>query len=409
MNLLEEISFGKSYADFIPTKKSTNKSSKMSDRRSPVPPACPVPQVAPQQAEPTREYDIIDDDAVASTEHGVTSGSNARLGRRVLGQVGQSLHASADMIFRKGGYAGEDEDATQETQSNRSIERDKSECVTALARHPVMPGESEREVHDQLSSHGNEMEFGSAIHEPEPDVPALNLPHVNCPEKIVICIDLATEVNRLPFVTKDGSAHQPLEMIKKALNLFVETKSAINAKHEFALVLLQESALWIQDFTSDVDEFVNVLLDLTNDTTECERCDLSSLFDVIHEKVQPPVIDDIECLPPPYIIRTLFVYGRSNCIPELNGIGENDQSQMSLSSSPYFFFDVFYVHEPPTEDNFCKEIYDVFLNLDIHNTSYIHEVGRDSSMLRHKMAMLIAHPLQRPQQTQCEYKIFRDE
>jgi len=37
----------------------------------------------------------------------------------------------------------------------------------------------------------------------------------------------------------------------------------------------------IQDLTSDVDDFVNVLLDMTNDTTDCDSCDLTSLFDVM--------------------------------------------------------------------------------------------------------------------------------
>ncbi|XP_022102890.1 BRISC and BRCA1-A complex member 1-like [Acanthaster planci] len=412
MNLLEEITFGKTYADFIPTEISPKKPSKMSDRRSPVP---SVAQAVPQ-VEPTREYDIIDDEAVVTTAHGTTSGTcgaNTRLGRRVLGQayqVGQSLHASAEKIFRKEAHEGELEDTMEQSQSNRPSERDLSDFGAGQARHLGIPGESDRGMHyDEHRSHRNEMEFGSMMQEPETDVPVLNLPHVNCPEKIVICIDIATEVNKLPFIANNGSAHQPLEMIKKALNMFVMTKSAINPKHEFALVLLQESALWIQNFTSDVNDFVSVLLDMTNDTAECEHCDLASLFDVIHEKVQSPDIEDIECLPPPYIIRTLFVYGRSRCIPQLNDNGGNSQSLRNLSSSPYFFFDVFYVHEPPTEDNYCKEIYDVFLNLDVHNTSYIHEVGRDSAMLQEKMAMLLAHPLQRPQQTQCDYNIFRDD
>ncbi|XP_033636243.1 BRISC and BRCA1-A complex member 1-like [Asterias rubens] len=377
---------------------------KMTDRRSPIPQGV-------TQIEPTRDYDIIDDEAVGTTAPGSTSMPITGVGRKVLGQVGQSLHASADKIFRKGvlgGLGAAEVEDSDDSMSTTKSEND-SDLMSGLSRSPAP--EMEREMQfDQHRNHGNvEMEFGTVSHQQEIFAPTLNLPRINCPEKIIICIDLATEVNRVPFVSKEGTKHNPLELIKRALNIFVQTKSAISPKHEFALVLLQESAIWIQDFTSDVEEFVNVLLDMTNDTTECESCNLRSLFDVIQEKVKLPDIEDIECLPPPHIVRILFVYGRSRCIPQLAAEDDtHSQSQQSLTTSPYFFFDVFYVHEPPTEDNCCKEIYDVFLNLDVHNTSYIHEVGRQTTQLYDKMAMLVAHPLQRPPQTQCQYNIFRD-
>ncbi len=378
---------------------------KMADRRSPIPQSV-------SQMEPTRDYDIIDDEAVGTTAPGSTSmPTTTGVGRKVFGQVGQTLHASADKIFRKGvlgGLGAAEVEDSDDSMSTTKSEND-SDFMPGLSRHPAP--EMEREMQfDQHRYHGNvEMEFGTAQQQ-ETFAQTLRLPRINCPEKIIICIDLATEVNRVPFVSKDGSRHNPLELIQRALNIFVQTKSAINPKHEFALVLLQESALWIQDFTSDVDEFVNMLLDMTNDTTECDSCNLKSLFDIIQEKVHLPEIENIDCLPLLHIVRILFVYGRSRCIPQLSADDDTQsQSQQSLSTSPYFFFDVFYVHEPPTEDNCCKEIYDVFLNLDVHNTSYIHGVGRNTQKVHEKMAMLIAHPLQRPQQTQCQYNIFRDE
>ncbi|XP_041475412.1 BRISC and BRCA1-A complex member 1-like [Lytechinus variegatus] len=228
------------------------------------------------------------------------------------------------------------------------------------------------------------------------------LPSVNCPEKIIICLDLASEVNRVPFLQRDGTKHLPIELVKRALSIFIRTKSSINPRHQFALVVLQESAVWLQDFTSDVEEFLNVMFDLTSETQDCESCDLTSLFETIANKVDLPVIDDTEVLPPPYVIRTLFFYGRSALIPEFIS---GREAQVALSNSPYFFFDVFYLHEPPSEENYCKDIYDVFLDLDKNNTSYIHEVGRMIPHLYNKMASLVAHPLQRPEQVFASYSL----
>ncbi|XP_030835933.1 BRISC and BRCA1-A complex member 1 [Strongylocentrotus purpuratus] len=231
------------------------------------------------------------------------------------------------------------------------------------------------------------------------------LPGVNCPEKIIICLDLASEVNRVPFLQRDGTKHLPIELVKRALSMFIRTKSNINPRHQFALVVLQESAVWLQDFTSDVEEFLNVMFDLTSETRDCESCDLTSLFETIVHKVELPVIEDIEVLPPPYIVRTLFFYGRSALIPEFDN---GREAQVALSASPYFFFDVFYLHEPPSEENCCKDIYDVFLDLDKNNTSYIHEVGRNTTNLYNRMASLVAHPLQRPEQVFALYSLDTD-
>ncbi|XP_072172952.1 BRISC and BRCA1-A complex member 1-like isoform X2 [Diadema setosum] len=235
-----------------------------------------------------------------------------------------------------------------------------------------------------------------------PVVTGPRLPSVNCPEKIIICIDLASEVNKVPFLQRDGTKHLPIELVKRALSLFVRTKSNISPAHQFALVVLQETAVWLQDFTSDVEDFLNVMFDLTNETQDCESCDLSSLFKTIASQVELPEIEDVEVLPPPYIVRTLFFYGRSAHIPEFTN---GREEQLALSSSPYFFFDVFYLHEPPSEDNCCKDIYDVFLDLDKNNTSYIHEVGRNTTQLYNKMAALVAHPLQRPEQIFSSYSL----
>lgn len=262
------------------------------------------------------------------------------------------------------------------------------------------PGQGQGGVSEEVDG------VGSDETEDRQVVKGPRLPPVNCPEKIIICLDLATEVNRVPFLQRDGSKHLPIELVKRALSIFVRTKSGINPLHQFALLVLQESAVWLQDFTSDVEEFLNVMFDLTNETQECESCDLTSLFETITAKVELPEIEEVEVLPPPYIVRTLFFYGRSAHIPEFT---HGREAQAALSNSPYFFFDVFYLHEPPSEGNYCKDIYDVFLDLDKNNTSYIHEVGRNTTQLYNKMAALVAHPLQRPEQVWAAYSLENEQ
>ena len=58
---------------------------------------------------------------------------------------------------------------------------------------------------------------------------------------------------------------------------------------------------------------------------------------------------------------------------------------------------------------FLQEVYDVFLDLDANNTSYIHEVGRNTTHLHNKMAMLLSHPLQRPVQMQASHSLNPEE
>ncbi|XP_072027388.1 BRISC and BRCA1-A complex member 1-like [Amphiura filiformis] len=348
----------------------------------------------------SKDYDIIEDDAVLSNSPNYQS----------VAKTGQVIPVEKD-----------------QSSSQESIGKGSSAAtdVVKQVEHPTTSGSSElnpfaKGFVPRVSESGDtpppipphhadqaDAFSGSRLQDPQVEgdlqqVEEQLLPRVNCPEKIIICLDLSSEVNRVPFISRDFTKYQPLDLIKRALNIFVKTKNTMNPLHEYALVLLHDSAVWMQDFTSDVDEFFNVLQDSTNETQDSDGFDLTSLFDQILEKVDLPFVEDMLVLPPPYIVRTIFIYGRSNCIP---GFLDGRESQRQLSNSPYFFFDVFYVHEPPSDDNLCKEVYDVFLDLDSNNTSYIHEVGRNTTHLHNKMAMLLGHPLQRPIQMQASHSL----
>ncbi|XP_002740178.1 BRISC and BRCA1-A complex member 1-like [Saccoglossus kowalevskii] len=241
---------------------------------------------------------------------------------------------------------------------------------------------------------------GNTDSDPESLLPVL--PKVNCPEKIVICLDLSSEMNTIPFMSKDGTKYPPLQMVKRAINIFVHTKTAINRQHEFALVVLQDNALWMHNFTSNTEEFCYVLADLNNDS-DIDTFDMSSLFDLIYEKVDlPPIKGNIEIIPPPYIVRTIMIYGRSNCVPEFHS---GQETQKILMQSPYFFMDIFYIHEAPAESNYCEEIFDSLCELDEGGKSFVFEVGRNPTYLHDNMAKLVAHPLQRPLQRNINYKL----
>ncbi|PFX23978.1 BRISC and BRCA1-A complex member 1 [Stylophora pistillata] len=120
------------------------------------------------------------------------------------------------------------------------------------------------------------------------------------------------------------------------------------------------------------------------------------------ENVTLPHVEDIS-LPPPYVVRVIIVYGRSYCIPRMSTRAKEIFSQ--LSACPYFFLDVLYVHELPSEMNRCKEIYDFFCDMDEEEDGFMLEVSRSTTRLFDHMAALVAHPLQRPKQRDTSYTL----
>lgn len=238
------------------------------------------------------------------------------------------------------------------------------------------------------------------------NVPAeRTLPQMNCPERIVICVDLCSEMEDMPFTFSDGSKHSPLFMIKRVIELFVHNKHKIDKRHEFALVVFHEVPLWIRNFTNDPKEISNFLEDL-NETRHCESCDLTGLFDAITEHTHIPEVGREGVFPPPFLVRTILIYGRSNSVPQVHS---DLQMLKQMMHSLYFFLDILYVHEPLSETNCCQEIFNAFVALDDHLQSYMFEVSRNATKLHNCMAKLLAHPLQRPEQHIAHYKLKADE
>ncbi|ELU05484.1 hypothetical protein CAPTEDRAFT_27383, partial [Capitella teleta] len=175
-----------------------------------------------------------------------------------------------------------------------------------------------------------------------------------------------------------------IQLIKRALGIFMNSKHLIDARHEFALVYLQDAAFWMSDFTSEPSKIVTILEDMSS-------CNVRL----------PSVRSNPHVIPPPYIVRTILLYGRSHCIPTFS----TTKAQLELTSSPYFFMDAYYLHQVPSDENKCEAIFDVLCSLDRTGLSYVNEVSRNPTKLYDCMAQFLPHPLQRPIQRHACYDI----
>ncbi|OWF38176.1 BRISC and BRCA1-A complex member 1 [Mizuhopecten yessoensis] len=291
-------------------------------------------------------------------------------------------------------------DITENPLLADDIQNDALFASTARAQHKGSNSESPPEQHHQLDLQTNQDNKDSDSS--QDDLLELTCPRVNCQEKIIICLDLSAEMDKVTFRSRSGDKWTPLKLIKRALRLFLQSKSRINKKHQYALIILQENAVWVRDFSSNPREIIHLLDDL-EDTSPCDTLNIGSIFDLINSRVElPQVSGDPAVLPPPYIVRTLLLLGRSQ-----GTINMADKEMFRfLDSSPYFFVDALYVHEPPSEDNKCEQIFDCICDLDEKGQSYIFEAARNPTKLYDQMAQLLAHPLQRPLQRDIAYRLL---
>jgi hypothetical protein len=228
------------------------------------------------------------------------------------------------------------------------------------------------------------------------------LPMYNVKEKIIIIVDTAEDENFTPF-RLNTQQKKPLDMLKHAVEMFLNSKQLINKKHEYALAVLNENnVMWQVNFTNNINEVINALQNVNACETE-DIFDLSSLFDVILQNVKVPEACRVEgaLLPPPYVVRTILLYGRSYTLPKL----DESEKVRELLDSPYFTLDVLMTHEPVDDDNNCNKIFNVLQNLDQKGFAYFFSVARDAKTLHDSVGKLLGHPLQRPIQQLADYSI----
>ncbi|XP_059394202.1 LOW QUALITY PROTEIN: BRISC and BRCA1-A complex member 1 [Carassius carassius] len=237
----------------------------------------------------------------------------------------------------------------------------------------------------------------------------LRAPRVNCPEKLIICLDLSEEMSLKKLESFNGSALNALNISQKMIEMFVRTKHKIDKRHEFALVVVNDDAMWLSGFTSDPRELCSCrLYDL--ETNVCESFNLEDLLNVILQKIELPQMEKIQTIPPPFVVRTLLVFSRHAGMLQFN---PSDAAKKMLQS-PYFFFDVVYLHngsEEQTEDTSWKDVYASFSELDSKGMCYRFEVSLcgPAIELHNCMAKLLCHPLQRPFQSHASYSLMEED
>ncbi|CAB3989755.1 Hypothetical predicted protein [Paramuricea clavata] len=262
----------------------------------------------------------------------------------------------------------------------------------------ILPGEEKRE-----SPEGQEKQQENGVETEEDEQ---QTPKINCPEKIVLCFDLSSELNEI-ILRQNQKERSVFEQLKKSTEIFVKHKLRFNKKHQIAILTFEKEALWVQDFSSDVN-LINDTLDniRTSPTDPLPQFDMMSLLETIENHVELPKSSNIVDIPPEYVVRVILIYGRSHSeIPSLSSEAKRIFDQ--YVSCRLFFFDVLYIHEVPSEDNKCQEIYDALCKLDETEECFVLEVSTYvATRLYESTAKLLAHPLQRPKQQDIEYRII---
>ncbi|AWP10716.1 putative BRISC and BRCA1-A complex member 1-like isoform 2 [Scophthalmus maximus] len=243
---------------------------------------------------------------------------------------------------------------------------------------------------------------------PPPAEYQLRVPRVNCPEKVIICLDLSEEMSLPKLESFNGSKTNALNISQKMIEMFVRTKHKIDKRHEFALVVVNDDALWLSGFTSDPRELCSCLYDL--ETNVCESFNLEDLLNVIRLKIELPLMENIQTIPPPYVVRTVLIYSRHTGQLQFNP----SEAVSKMLQSPYFFFDVVYLHngmEEQGDETSWRDNYTSFCNLDSKGMCYRFEVSLSGPAieLHNCMAKLLAHPLQRPFQSHASYSLLEGE
>ncbi|NXE57848.1 BABA1 protein, partial [Casuarius casuarius] len=195
-----------------------------------------------------------------------------------------------------------------------------------------------------------------------------------------------------------------LNISQKMIEMFVRTKHKIDKCHEFALVVVNNDATWLSGFTSDPREVCSCLYDL--ETVVCKS------FSILRrqQKIELPVTENVQTIPPPYVVRTILVFSRPACQPQFSAT----EHMKKMLQCPYFFFDVVYIHngvDDKDDETSWKEMYAFFSNLDTKGTNYKYEVSLTGPAveLHNCMAKLLAHPLQRPFQTHAAYSLLEED
>jgi len=220
------------------------------------------------------------------------------------------------------------------------------------------------------------------------------------PERIILCVDLVEEE------AEPGKFAATLEVIKQTIINFVHVKLATCPLHSFALCSLTDTAMWLQDFTSDPNQLANALTNFYPQGP-IPKCQLGSLFDVITAHSCLPALGPD---PPAAITRAVLFYNRSEVIPELSE--SSSASWSMLSRRPDFVLDILFVHARAAIAPLSQEVF-TWLTSSLANKSldenrneaglpqfhfFLEVVKTNERRFYEKFAQLLAHSGQRADQ-----------
>eukprot|EP00656_Telonema_subtile_P005604 TRINITY_DN12552_c0_g1_i2.p1 TRINITY_DN12552_c0_g1~~TRINITY_DN12552_c0_g1_i2.p1 ORF type:complete len:237 (-),score=34.39 TRINITY_DN12552_c0_g1_i2:138-848(-) len=218
------------------------------------------------------------------------------------------------------------------------------------------------------------------------------------PERIIFCVDLADEP------PEPGKWSANFQLVKQSVLTFMHIKLTASPQHSFALCTLAETALWVQDFTSDPNVMGNTLGNLFPHHTQgnLTHCDLGSLFDTIAQNAR---LTDPS--PPTCITRALLIYARSDVVPASI---THCPSWNTLREHPGFVFDAIFLHARANQSPKCQDVYNFLTSMQQgpsadgrpRNQFYLEVVRSNERRFFEKFALLLAHSGQR--EDQFEFK-----
>eukprot|EP00300_Choanocystis_sp_HF-7_P034887 c47968_g1_i1.p1 GENE.c47968_g1_i1~~c47968_g1_i1.p1 ORF type:complete len:282 (-),score=52.95 c47968_g1_i1:230-1075(-) len=217
-------------------------------------------------------------------------------------------------------------------------------------------------------------------------------PRPSCPEQIVFCIDVCSEMDGMELMGKGSEVEGQrlltrLDCVKAVVSNFVAVKLSMRPDHEFALVVLSDRATWKLDFTSDATTF-NFALHSLAAAGRHESFDFGTLFAELDDHVSVPPPSGR----PPYTVRAIVLFARSGVASAVPA----PASPWSLLREPLFFLDVEYLHEKPSRDNDPQAVYNSLTYLEsASRTSLFYEDSTSYRRFVEHMTLLLGHPLQR--------------
>ncbi|ORZ20887.1 hypothetical protein BCR41DRAFT_420931 [Lobosporangium transversale] len=215
-------------------------------------------------------------------------------------------------------------------------------------------------------------------------------------EKIIFGIDLDQSMDEY-FILGEKTNETRINRTKQLLKWFIEQKSCWDSKHEFAIMILGEKAVWHMDFTSDT-VLLSHAIDELYTMGNFKAFDTTSMFKEVLEHINLDEVDGSS-------YRLIMIYTRSDVIPSVP-----DRNLLDvLYSSGKFFCDCVYIHLKSSESTGPvkpQHVYDRLTDIeDPRAPGYYYELTRIFKKYCSVMAELLAHPYVRPLQDSMDFRM----